>query len=97
VPPQVLAVVERPVGDRNVVNVTSPDTPSSAPRLPLAEDHDSPSEASAARASGESESHNADEEARKLVPPVHRGTMTGALLVVALFVVGCAVLVWANH
>jgi hypothetical protein len=107
-PPQVLAVVERPVGDRKVVNVTSAEAPSSAPRLAVGESdsqsdsqsdsRSEPPETSAARAIVPPTSSLEDAEARQIIEAGHgAATMKNAILVVALFVVGCVALVWANH
>jgi hypothetical protein len=100
-PPQVLAVVERPVGKSNVVNATSPDAPSSSGHMPVAGDSEPPETSSARKIVAPSpiesrESRDAEADARKIVD-AGRSTMMGALLVVAVFVVGCVVLVLVNQ
>ena len=96
-PPQVLAVVERPVGDAKVVNATSPETPAhSSGRLPSASDAGLEAAEPEAAAGVTEERVGAAHPSLPVVLPKHDSRF-GVALVVLLFVACCVVLVWFDH
>lgn len=95
-PPQVLAVVERPVGDAKVVNVTSPETPAhSSGRLPAAKPAEREPEPEPAAAPPEAPP-KVKYESLPVRLPVSSPRL-GAALVVFLFLACCVVLVLLDH